>query len=647
MKKVSVILCAALIALTGCSKRDLSSINTRLDNLENGLENANGRISTIEETIASINAEIASLQYLKAGVVISNVSGSDAAGWKITFADGKVVNVYPKDDSGKIPVVGISGDGYWTVDYGDGSGPQYLRDAANGRIPAQSNPGAQGRDGIVPVLGADADGYWIVSYDEGKTFSRLLDDKGNPVKAKLSVGDSIFSGVVSDGSKVTFTLNSGASFSCPIVPDFFCAIKDVTGEVEFQQGETKNFQLEMRGISNAIVVCPEGWSATLEGTALAVTAPAATKASAISFSSNSSVAVLATSGIGYSVITSMKVKLFVPDPVHDTWYEDWTINGRITVDDVVINKSDFGDGVLLENGGEITGGGVYFVKEGATVTYTTVWAERFKCNTLIIGNSKTSRSALRLVGTNGNFYLSNNISFVLKNIDVTVESNSQPLFMLNATYTNPLFMVDNCHIKCNGNAFFMSNAKMKFGAVYITNSEFRVNSDNSYLGTHGKVDKARILNNIFYSKDAHIFTVVPLYSEEECMDMVVSDNTLINVYRPGNGMFTGSVPNARKDDFRPILSNNLRYYCSATPAGTLGLGHWTLVADEGGTWYSWNREEVGQDHVYVEGGNTNSSAFRSLYNPAVNSDMLSSCPFSALDYTNGTFTNTTAYGAKR
>lgn len=647
MRRISVILFASLVVFASCDKRDLSSIETRLDNLENGLENANGRITTIEGTIDQINKDIESLQYLKAGMVINSVSGSDAAGWNITFANGKVVTVYPKDASTTIPLISISGDGYWMVDYGDGNGPIYLRNAGGERIPAQSAPGEPGKDGVTPVLGADGEGYWIVSYDGGQTFARLLDDKGNPVKARVSVGDSIFSGVVSDGKTVTFSLNDGSSFSCPIVAEFLCSIKGADGEVEFNSGETKTFTVEMKGIANAVVLCPSGWRAVLDDSSLKVTAPASTKGgSAVSFDSSSSVRILATSAQGYAVIAGFAVSIFVPAPEYDTFYEDWTKNGFVIIGGQKLKKEDFLDAKLLDDGAEISASGVYFVKEGATVTYPSGWGERFKQNTMIIGNSKTSRSKMVIAGSSANFYLSDKAVFVMKNMDITVTGNTQPLFMVNDTYTTPLFIADNCHVKCKGNAFFFSNKKQNFGTLLITGCDFRINSNDAYLGTIGNVEKLVVDNCIFYSKDSNICDkFVMTFSSS--LDATVTNNTLVNVTRTGNGMFTGSVPNAHKNEFEPVIENNLRYYSSATPAGTQALGHYTLVADEGGTWYNWGIAKVASDYVFVNGGNTNGSVFRGLLNPAVASTMLASSPFSSMDFSTGTFVNTTKYGAQR
>lgn len=646
MRKQAVILFAAVALLASCQERNLSDIETRLDNIENGLNNASDRISTIEATIAQINKDIESLQYLKAGIVINNVTGSDAAGWKITFASGKVVTVYPKDESNTIPLVSVSEDGYWLVDYNDGNGPQYLRDANGERIAAHSTPGDPGKDGVTPILGADAEGYWIVSYDGGQTFSRLLDQNGNPVNAKLSVGDSIFSGVVSDGSVVTFTLNDGSTFSCPIVSEFYCSIEGNPDEIEFKSGESKEFKLDMKGISNAIALCPQGWRAVIDGAKLTVTAPAATKG-AISFDSSASIRILATSTQGYAVITGFAVSLFVETPEYNTYYEDWTKNGFVTIAGHKISSADFGETHFLEDGGEITGSGVWFIADGATVKLASSWAEKLKSNTMIIGTSKTSRVTLNITGPAA-IYLSDGVRYVFANVDCNVVESTQPMMLLNKTYTCPSFIFYNSSIKNQSNAIMFSNQRQSFGELILCGSDFRINKNDAYLGTIGQAGKILVDNCIFYSKDDNQYDAVPLLATESCMDVVVTNNTFINLKRSGNGLITGGVPNAQKAEFAPVVSNNLRYFSSAVPSGTYGLGHWTLMENEGsGTWYSWPTAEIGEDYIYIEGGNANGAAFRSLYNPTVISTMLPSSPFSKVDYSKPEFVNTTKYGASR
>ena len=304
MKKILFILFAALSAVVSCTS-DTSDIENRLDNIENGLDNASARIAAIEAELERINGELKTLQYLKGGIVINNISGSQADGWTLTLSNGEVVKVYPKDESSAVPVLSVSEDGYWMADTGNGNGPQYIHDASGARVPVTvtgGEPGADGKDGVTPLLGVDAEGYWTVSYDKGETYEPLLDAAGQRVRAQISVGDSIFNKVDKIGDTVVFTLHNGDVYTVPLVPDFACVIKDAGGEQEFESGQTRVFTLELRGVADAMAVCPDGWSAVVDGTSLSVTAPVSNGAV------TGQVSVLATSANGFAIITKMNVR---------------------------------------------------------------------------------------------------------------------------------------------------------------------------------------------------------------------------------------------------------------------------------------------------------------------------------------------------
>ena len=336
MKKILFILFAALSAVVSCTS-DTSDIENRLDNIENGLDNASARIAAIEAELERINGELKTLQYLKGGIVINNISGSQADGWTLTLSNGEVVKVYPKDESSAVPVLSVSEDGYWMADTGNGNGPQYIHDASGARVPVTvtgGEPGADGKDGVTPLLGVDAEGYWTVSYDKGETYEPLLDAAGQRVRAQISVGDSIFNKVDKIGDTVVFTLHNGDVYTVPLVPDFACVIKDAGGEQEFESGQTRVFTLELRGVADAMAVCPDGWSAVVDGTSLSVTAPVSNGAV------TGQVSVLATSANGFAIITKMNViysylmmkKLGLDYDLNEKMYRDMQ---KMTLKDII------------------------------------------------------------------------------------------------------------------------------------------------------------------------------------------------------------------------------------------------------------------------------------------------------------------------
>ena len=645
MRKITVILAASLLVLSACDKRDLSSIETRLDNLENGLENAEGRISTIEQTIAQINMDIESLQYLKSGLVVNSVSGSDAAGWKITFANGKVVTVWPKDASTTVPVISVSEDGYWTVDYLDGNGPQYLKDAAGERIAAVSVPGESGKDGIIPVLGADADGYWTVSYDGGETFALLLDESGNPVRARVTSGDSIFSGVVAGSTSVTFSLNSGESFSCPIVAEFLCAIKGVEDEVEFDAGETKTFEVEMKGISNAIVMCPSGWRAVLDGSTLTVIAPAATKGEAISYDSSFNVSILATSTQGYAVIAGFAVSIYVPAPSFDTYYEMWTGGAKIKVGTTEISPSKLPyssmNPILIEsdtNMSEVEGwtntNNVWFIAEGATLTIDAAkyWNDA-PATLYIIGNKVGTRSKVvwnNTLGPRGG-------AVVLKNIDI-ISSRDDSLD--SEGKLSDYLIVDGCRIVLPSGDFAR--------AVNGTSSGWdRIELvDNDFIYTGGVSSKfARILSTAAYTyssltvRNNQSYTADGSLAGDGCSliwdywqmrisfrDIDFQNNTFVNtayklnvIYLANQGVAAGGTLTVR---------NNINY----VDGPATGYAKFVMLHDsckdavtiDAANNFAWATSDVAKLQVYA---NISCTAF-------------SADPFASKDFTKGVFTLT-------
>lgn len=498
MKKYTWMLLTALAgaaALAGCS-RDMDDINTRLDNVENGLESANSRISTLEQTMAQINADLQTLQYLKGGIVINSAAGSDLSGWTLTLSNGTVINIYPKDASTNIPVLSISEDGYWMADSGDGNGPQYVKDSNGNRVPATSttgDAGPDGKDGVTPRLGVDSDGYWTVSYDGGTTWTRLLDDNGSPISARVSVGDSLFSGVTSDGSTVTFTLNNGETYTAPLVSDFLCSIEGAGEEQLFENGETKEYTVKMTGIADAIVLCPEGWRAVLADTVLRVTAPvAATKA--VSYTSTGSVSILATSSAGFATIAKMTIGIKETPKEYTLYSEMWEDGKAITIGDASYSPDDHADwtAVMVTEDSPISTVGrrtnaIYFISDGVTLT----WDQAFypeNGSILFVGDKIGTRSSMVFSTT---FSPKVGVALVaFKNLSISAPSLSATNAFVSATDgAITKGVVDSCKVDLSTRGrfgAFFGGANGGWASVTIKDSDFIFpGSTNNYTDVSG------------------------------------------------------------------------------------------------------------------------------------------------------------------
>lgn len=644
---------SALAVISSCTKTDLSSVENRLDNIENGLEDAEGRLDAIEASISSINAEIQSLQYLKEGKVINTVSGSDKEGWVIRFADGTVINVYPQMEGTKLPVLSISEDGYWLVDYSDGNGAQYLRDSNGDRVAAVSSPGEDGKDGKSPVLAIDSNGYWTISYDGGATYTRLCDDKGNPVKAKVESNDSIFSSVdyVSGSTTATFYLNNGKYFTCPVVADFSCVVKTEDSVVSVEYGASVDLTVEMKGIASAIVTCPFGWKSVLSTSSISITAPAK---DAVGAEFEGAVSILAVSTNGYSVITVVSVKAVAPakDPSdYDSYYALYNDEGDINVGGVIVNKATYGEATLLKDGAVLSDDsvipstynkGVFFVEKGAKISYTSTWKRLFEGGDAILIGDATDGSRSTLVITGGGLlsYLpSGAYGVAFKNIDIE-STASQPLFNGGSGSKVSWLVFDNCKFAGVVNALFVENAfKRNIGRIVFKDSEFRICKANTYFlqSTACTVDEYVVDNCIFYPETDGSLLGNPTIFACLASSITITNNTFVNLH---NTQLFGNNGTTYPAAFAPKIGNNLRYYTVGPAGGTSAIFHlgWTGV----------DPVNLTPDGVYINGGNTNGTAFKPVYSEnSVVDNVLDADPFSKLDFANGVFTNISNYGAKR
>ena len=294
MKTITRILAAALL-ITG-----ISAACTDLDDLQQKVDSLESRVTALETIIPNINANVEALQVLVNGTTINSATQKDGV-WTLVLSNGETITLTAGSVGvGNPPVMSVDKDGYWMVDYGTGA--DYI--LMNGE-----KVKAVGTDGITPKFGVDKDGYWTVSYDDGKTFTQVKGADGNPVSALPTgeVQDPYFADVKLENGVFTVTLRTGEVLTVPVVVDFLCSIES-TGVLTYNYGETKPYNVTMKGVASTMVTAPTGWKAVLNENVLTVTAPAApTKATLAD--SGSDVCILAFSTSGYATIAKVQVKL--------------------------------------------------------------------------------------------------------------------------------------------------------------------------------------------------------------------------------------------------------------------------------------------------------------------------------------------------
>lgn len=298
MNKIIRLFAAAAFTLgISAACTDLNDINDRLDSLE-------GRVTALETIIPSLNANIEALQRLTAGGTINSATVKDGV-WTLVLSNGETLTLTQGTIGvGNAPVMSVDKDGYWMVNYG--AGAEYIT------IDGQKVK-AIGTDGKTPMFGVDANGYWTVSYDEGKTYTQVKGADGNPVSA-LPQGDAkdpYFEDVKLVDGNLEITLRGGEKLTVPVLRDFLCAIEGEGAQL-FNPGETKPFNVTLKGVKSTMITTPAGWVATLSEAVdnkavLTVKAPVVTKSTIAD--SGADISILAFSEQNYAAISKIQVML--------------------------------------------------------------------------------------------------------------------------------------------------------------------------------------------------------------------------------------------------------------------------------------------------------------------------------------------------
>ena len=295
----------AAIAVTaglfaGCS--DLEDYKNKVDELD-------GRVTALETITTNLNKNIEALQTLYSGATINSATKDANNVWTIVLSNGETLTL----NQGSVgvanaPVMSVDKDGYWMVDYdGDGGNePKYIKNGEDKVL-------ASGTDGVTPEFGVDAEKYWTVSYDGGTTFTRVLDPDGQPVSALPAgeIQDPYFADVKVEGEQFKVTLRTGEELVIPVVSNFLCAI-EATGVQQFNSGDSKPYNVTLKGVKSTMITTPQGWTAVLsepvnEKAILTITAPVLTKAAIAD--SKADVCILAFSTQGLATIAKMQVSL--------------------------------------------------------------------------------------------------------------------------------------------------------------------------------------------------------------------------------------------------------------------------------------------------------------------------------------------------
>lgn len=464
-KSFSLILSAlAVMAIVSCSK--FNDLKDRVDSLES-------RIEAIEKVVGVLNDNILALKKLAGAGTISSVESADGV-YTITLSNGeKIILTQGTVGVGNAPVMSIDKDGYWMVNYGSG----FVYITVDGK-----KVKATGTDGVTPLFGVDKDGYWTVSYDGGKSYTLVLGADGKAVKAVPDgAADSFFSSVTydKDNGKFTLTLQDGTELTVPVVSDFLCKI-EVEGEQEFGYGETRTFNMTLKGVSTCVVTAPYGWQAALNGTILSVTAPQAQGVKSTLADTRTDVNVIAMSASGYTAIAKMVVKAVEkPSDVKKTATELWEEGEEITIDGRTYSKALNGEATFITQAATISANGVYIISPDIECNIENTAAFQ---SLILIGNESdkrskvTCKSQIKFTQADGT-----KSQLVCMNIDMDASALSNYLLVMNSNAALDYVCFESCgvNIIAGKNFTYISSNARSIKELAFIDCDYRILGNNS------------------------------------------------------------------------------------------------------------------------------------------------------------------------
>ncbi|MDR0395258.1 MAG: DUF4988 and DUF4465 domain-containing protein [Tannerella sp.] len=274
MKKLFTFLFIAA-TFAGCSYDD--------GDLWNKVNDLDSRVKTLEQIVSQYNTDIASLQTVvnalnSKDLITGFTENATKTGWLISFQSGAVIEILHGTAGSDAPVISVKkeeSDGlyYWTLD-----GEPILDDDGK-KIPVTGAPGEPGKAAVAPVIGIDNDGYWTIDVGDGNGPQRIQSN-GKDVMATDDNYQYLFTNVEDKGRYYIFHLADGTTIN--VVKRLAASIIiDAEPEEYFQFGQERMFSMKLEEVADATASGPRGWTIfpDIDNDELWVQAPASGSAS--------------------------------------------------------------------------------------------------------------------------------------------------------------------------------------------------------------------------------------------------------------------------------------------------------------------------------------------------------------------------------
>ena len=527
------------------------------DDLEKDIDALKDRVASVEAQVQRLNDEMNILRVALDGNKTITDYSIDGDTYTLTLSNGETLTLTQGEVGGNYPSIDISDDGYWVI---AGSKTEWRAKAENGedatitpQFKIEANPDADGKK------------YWQVSYDNGSTWDFLENglaegvNENTPLINKVEVKDGCFN--VTIGSEV---------YQIPVVKGLECAINVpesvADGSWMIAGGVEASFTVKVNLADGDLVrvSAPADWNAKVSEYSAGTTEVTVT-VTPPSTPSECTIRVEVTHGVN-TATDQIKAKM-----ISDSYWAEYQAGFDIKIGDVVINKFDYPDAKLLQDGETVPATGVYFIADGATVKKSGPVTDL-----VLIAERKDNKYSSK-ISTTGNISLGNlaeGIGFLCKGVSLSSEGTSSVYwFNLSGNIIERLYF-DHCRIEfmVDKNFSNFNNAKSGIKNLLIESCHIAIpaqqaKEDRTALFLRydqGQYGNMTIRNNVFYcTTENKAVSLAPLMTTAKAtvldgIDVCIENNTLINTLLNHDNSTSGLMKIPYRKGWK--MKNNLVWY---------------------------------------------------------------------------------------
>ena len=585
------------------------------DDLEKDIDALKDRVASVEAQVQRLNDEMNILRVaLDGNKTITNYSINGDT-YTLTLSNGETLTLTQGEVGDNYPSIDISEDGYWVIAGNKTEWRAKAKDGEDATITPQfkidKNPDADGKK------------YWWVSYD-GSTWKVLenglaeVENNNPPLINKVEVKDGYFN--VTIGDQV---------YQIPVVEGLECAINAeglVDGLWTIAGGVEASFSVKVNLADGDLVRvnAPADWNAKVSEYSAGATDVIITLIPPIT-PSECIIVVEVTRGVN-TASDQIKAKT-----ISDSYWAEYQAGFDIKIGDVVINKFDYPNAKLLQDGETVPATGVYFIADGATVKKSGPVTDL-----VLIAEKKDNKYSSK-ISTTGNISLGNlaeGIGFLCKGVALSSEGTSNVYwFNLSGNIIERLYF-DHCRIEFMIDKNFSNFDKTGSGiknllieSCHIAVPAQQATEERTVLFLRygqGQYGNMTIRNNVFYcTTENKAVSLAPLMTTNkatvlEGINVCIENNTLINALLNHDNSTSGFMKIPYRKGWK--MKNNLVWYDvaliankNATASFLSELGNmetfdiedlsnnkvFTTVEDNPLTWGIFRDNKVFEDNVII------------------------------------------------